>query len=148
MQADRTAFVAPVVLKPVSDPRLRRLAERQREAAEESDDSDDGRDRRRAASRRHASIAAQAEEAAASGDESREDESGSEEEANERDEEDIATRRAAVKARCHSYVYFRIQRINDIREFDHCREGSPANPPGMLDTFMCCQIPGLPALVS
>ena len=99
LQAARTACVAPVVLKPVSDPRLRRLAERQKEEAGEPEDSDDGLDRRRAAVRRHASIAAAAGQAGASDAESSEDESGSEEAAEEQDEDDIAARRAAVKAR-------------------------------------------------
>jgi len=89
--------VAPVVVKPASDPRLQRLAQRRREPGSDSDDSEGAGDRRRAAARRHATIAAEAERAAPSASGSEEEDSDADEEGG--DDEDIAARRAAVKAR-------------------------------------------------
>ena len=98
LQPDRTAFVAPVVVKPASDPRLQRLAQRRREPGSDSDDSEEGAgDRRRAAARRHAAIADEAERAAPGAGSSEEEDSSADEEGG--DDEDIAARRAAVKAR-------------------------------------------------
>ena len=98
LQPDRTAFVAPVVVKPASDPRLQRLAQRRREPGSDSDDDSEGAgDRRRAAARRHATIAAEAERAAPGAGSSEDEDSDADEEGG--DDEDIAARRAAVIAR-------------------------------------------------